>query len=186
MHNGEKNVKTRGKGDFDPGCVIEIYDTLTEHNYALRAFGALLRSSDLTDFNSENCIPGSLAEIKADDLRYGLSQIIEVYIAKQEQILNSYVDQYEESDFWRIKRASQLISLAGAYASNEMADVELREAHILLENVIARGGDLSLKAASMKESILQRITPKPSKPVKERRPVNSLKMDDGHEDNGVA
>lgn len=47
--------KKEKEGCFDPRCVADIYDKLTNHNYALRAFGALLSSSALYDF-ADQCL----------------------------------------------------------------------------------------------------------------------------------
>ncbi len=159
MHDDEKNAKMDRKGDFDPGCVTEIYNTLTGHNFALRAFGALLRSSDLTDFSEDGYRdPNAPGNRNAEELRYGLSQLIELYLAHQEQVLTGYVDQYHESDIWLIKRSADLISMIeqGAFISREIMANELREAISMLDIVIARGGDLVEKAAAMKASILTR------------------------------
>ena len=121
----------RKKGEFDPEVIKDIYDTLTTHNLALRAFGTLLRSSDLSEFVDQ----GLADTLKSNNfekanLRWGLQQIIELYLAHQERILLEYVDQYHKSDIWLTKRASAYISMfeQGAFKSWEVAINQLREA----------------------------------------------------------
>ena len=64
---------------FEPGMVRDLYDTLTNHNWALRAFGALLESADLgTHFDNHE---------KSAEYRWGLNQIVELYINYQERKL---------------------------------------------------------------------------------------------------
>ena len=42
------------EGSFDPRCVADIYDKLDSHSYALRALGALLKSSDFNDLSDDS------------------------------------------------------------------------------------------------------------------------------------
>ncbi len=151
-------AEDKREGDFDPGCVTEIYNTLTDHNFALRAFGALLRSSNLAEFADQD-LADRLAPVKntqADNLRWGLSQLIELYLGHQEQVLSGYVDQYHKSDVWLTKRAADLISMVdqGAFISREVAANNLREAVSNLDIVISRGGEMREKAEALKETCM--------------------------------
>ena len=75
-------IKKEKEGSFDPRCVADIYDKLSGHNYALRAFAALLRSSDLADFADQG-LSDTLksGDFETANLRWGLSQIIDLYLA---------------------------------------------------------------------------------------------------------
>lgn len=153
-------TEEKKEGAFDPGCVRDIYDTLTTHNSALRAFGALLKSSDLFDFADQ----GLGERLKSDDydrqnLRYGLNQLIELYLAHQERILSEYVDKYHESDIYLVNRAAGLVSMVeqGAFKSWEAAANNLREAISILDIVINRNGELQEKALQLKGVCLKYI-----------------------------
>ncbi len=113
--------KKEKAGSFDPWCVADIYDKLSGHNYALRAFAALLRSSDLADFADQNLSDTLKSDnFETSNLRWGLSQIIDLYLAHQESILSGYMDQYHKSDYELVRRSKYLIGMAdqGAYVSD--------------------------------------------------------------------
>ncbi len=156
MTTGEKK-----EGAFDPGCVTDIYDKLTEHNFALKAFGALLRSSDLSDFAdralSEELQPNK--DQRASNLRCGLSQLIELYLVHQEQVLQDYCNEYHQSDIWYVDRSAGRISMVeqGAFVSRDVAVTRLREAITDLDIVINRRGDLEENAHELKGICLKYI-----------------------------
>ncbi|MCR4293831.1 MAG: hypothetical protein NUV76_13270 [Candidatus Kuenenia sp.] len=84
------NEKKEKEGSFDPRCVADIYDKLSNHNYALRAFGALLKSSDFNELSDD--FAGELPTTHPDhlcNLRWGLSQIIDLYLAHQAPYLSA-------------------------------------------------------------------------------------------------
>ena len=148
------------EGEFAPGCVIDIYDEMLAHGAALRALGELLRSADLAGF-SEGAY-GEGHKDQAADLRWGLSQIIDMYLARQEGILSKYVDQYHKSDICLLKSAGGLISAVeeGAFKSEEVAANRLREVIADLDTVIGRQGDLAEKAITLKarcKEMIQRL-----------------------------
>ena len=76
----------------------EICNKLDTHIHALRAFGALLNSSNLSEFSDENLASlGCYQQDKEDGfevsnhssgLRWGLEQIVEMWIEKFERILD--------------------------------------------------------------------------------------------------
>jgi len=147
-------TEEKKEGEFDPGCVIDIYDKLTAHNFALQAFGALLRSSALDDFADQGLADRiePVKDVRASNLRWGLSQLIELYLSHQERILTEYVDQYNESDTCLLKGASHLISAVQqrAFVSREVAITKMREAISSLDIVINRNGELQDKALYLK------------------------------------
>lgn len=75
---GEETVKFN---DFSSVELVHFQDEMASHNWALRAFGALLESADLgRKFGNE--------WTDAEDFRHGLNMIVEMYIEKQEQKIN--------------------------------------------------------------------------------------------------
>lgn len=149
MTTGEKKEKEL---DFEPGDVSDIYDKLSNHSFALRAFGALLRSSDLNDFADAGYGEGCRDPHMGSNLRWGLEQIIELYLAHQESILSEHLDAYHTSDTALVRRARSLISMVeqGAFVSREVSATRLRETISDLDIVINRNGDLQETALQLK------------------------------------
>ncbi len=149
----------KGKeGSFDPRCVADIYDKLSGHNYALRAFAALLRSSDLADFADQNLSDTLKSnDFETSNLRWGLSQIIDLYLAHQESILSGYVDQYHNSNYELVRRSKYLIGMVdqGAFTTKDAAINALREALGNLTVVIDRDGEHKEKARELKEECMR-------------------------------
>lgn len=154
MTTEEKKEK---KPDFEPGDVSDIYDKLSKHSFALQAFGALLRSSDLNDF--ADAAYGESHKDKASNIRWGLSQIIELYLGHQERILSEHLDEYHKSDTALIKRGKITISMVeqGAFISRDVSANKLRAAISNLDIVINRRGDLEEKAHELKGVCLKYI-----------------------------
>ncbi len=147
--------KKEKEGSFDPRCVADIYDKLSGHNYALRAFAVLLRSSDLAGFADQNLSDTLKSnDFETSNLRWGLSQIIDLYLAHQERILMEYVDQYHKSDIALVKWAKSAIEMVeqGAFRTKEGAINKLRETIESLTIVINRDGELKEKATELKET----------------------------------
>lgn len=149
----EKKDEKKKEGSFDPGCVADIYDKLSSHNYALRAFAALLMSSNLRDFADQRLADTLKSDnFEASNLRWGLSQIIDLYLAHQERILEEYVDQYHESDICLMKWAKSAIDAVdhGAFTTKDAAMNKLRETVEDLTIVINRNGELKEEAEKLK------------------------------------
>lgn len=146
--------KMKKEGEFDPEVVNDIYDEMHSHNFALRAFGTLLRSSDLVDFAGEDT-----HDLEASDLRYGLSQIIELYLSHQERLLSAHVEQYKKSDAHLVRQGQRTISMIeqGAFVSREVAINHLRDSVNDLDIVIERNGELQDKAMQLKRICLDYI-----------------------------
>lgn len=147
--------------DFEPGDVLDIYDKLSEHSFALQAFGALLRSSNLADFADQALADRikPVKDIQASNLRWGLSQIIELYLGHQERILSEHLDEYHKSDTALIKWGKITISMVeqGAFISRDVSANKLRAAISNLDIVINRRGDLEEKAHELKGVCLKYI-----------------------------
>ena len=145
------------EGSFDPGCVGNIYDKLSSHNYALRAFAALIKSTDFNELSDDSA--GDLPVTHSDhpcNLRWGLAQIIDLCLDHQERILMEYVDQYHKSDINLVRQAKITIDMMdqGAFISKDVAMRELREAVATLDTVINRDGELKEKAVELKETCM--------------------------------
>lgn len=156
----EKKDEKNKEGSFDPKCVADIYDKLSSHNYALRAFGALLKSSDFNELSDDSA--GDLPVTHPNhpcNLRWGLSQIIDLYLAHQESILEGYVEQYHKSDYALMRRSKFLIELVdqGAFTTKEAAINALREAMGILSVIIDRGGELKEEAEKLKNYCMNYI-----------------------------
>lgn len=153
-------VKEKKEGEFDPEVVNDIYDEMHSHNFALRAFGTLLKSSDLSDF-ADRSLGDSLKSnnFEAADLRWGLSQIIELYLSHQERLLSAHVEQYKKSDAHLVRQGQRSISMIeqGAFVSREVAINHLRDAVNDLDIVIERNGELQDKAMQLKRICLDYI-----------------------------
>lgn len=150
--------KKEKDGSFDPGCITDIQDKLLSHNYVLRAFATLLTTSGLSDFATQYPTDvHSDSNHEAEALRFGLSQIIDLYLAHQESILAEYVDQYHKSDIALVRWAKFAIESVErrAFCTKEGAIKELREAVANLDTVINRDGELKGKADEMKETCMK-------------------------------
>ncbi len=136
-----ESIEQKGKGYFDPVAVVEIYDEMTEHNLSLETVAGLLKKINLNGNDS-----------KAEDLVYGLSQIIEMYIERQESILQRHVDRYRNSNIALTECAESTIQMVeqGAFTSKEVTAVNLREALHKLDIVIGRDGCFKEKAEKLK------------------------------------
>lgn len=149
------------EGEFDPGCVTDICDKLYAHNYVLRAFGALLRSSHLDDFTDQKLATQLSPKIdpEAQNLRWGLSQIVDLYLAHQEKILSEYCDLYYKSDIYLTQEAETAIKMfeQRAWSTQEAAEVSLHMTIRNLDIVINRGGELKEKATALKETCLNHL-----------------------------
>lgn len=160
--SNNKNEEKKKEGSFDPGCVADIYDELSGHNYALRAFGALLGSSALHDFADQDLGDTLKSDnFKAADLRWGLSQIIDLYLEHQERVIKAYVKQYLESDYERIRYVKTNIELVdqGAFGTKEAAIDALHKAIENLDIMINRGGELKGMAEELKDYCMTYLRP---------------------------
>lgn len=143
---------------------FELFDIITEKNHALRAFGALLRSANLSDFDSDSYFKGSKGRFDTENLQDGLSKLIDLYLADQEQAVESFADEYGERDEWMIRDINGLINLAkeGAFLNGHIPTDRFLGALNNLETIIARDQSLrpmaeALKASLMKYSPLQAV-----------------------------
>lgn len=64
--------------------IRSLHDKLTHHAFALRAFGALIKTSNLEEF-----CDGS--NVEAVNMRHGLSQLIDLYLLYQEDLVHKHM-----------------------------------------------------------------------------------------------
>ncbi len=65
--------------NFDPNDNLDLYESITHQNWALKSFGALLESADLEKYFCRH--------EKNGKYKNGLNQIVELYIHRQEKEL---------------------------------------------------------------------------------------------------
>ncbi len=143
------DVKKRKK--FGPDMVLDLYDNLTTHNWALRAFGALLESADMEDrFGNSN--PDGM------NYRYGLNHIVELYIEHQERKLEELKVQCFNSPERIVKSALDIYATiqGGGYRTHEIALEQCRKAITMLDLVITEDGeDQCPDAVQAREKLLK-------------------------------
>lgn len=166
MPSNQNGVKSCSKATISP---LDLRDIISEDNYALRAFGTLLSTAKLSDFDSDNYIPGSEGKIEAEGLQYGLAKLIELYLAKQEQVLDNFAEEYRESDEYILQRTSRLIKLTeeGMWTSGCIAAESFFNALDGLETIIGRNPTLKPMAEEMKSSLMKYAPPEAAKNSKQ-------------------
>ncbi|MFA7185461.1 MAG: hypothetical protein WC082_11230 [Victivallales bacterium] len=127
---------------FDAKLVYKLYDELTGRNWALRAFGALLESADLENKFGNSNPDGA-------EYRWGLNQIVELYIDHQERKLNELHDKVFNSPEEVIKAAESNCEMIrnGAFLSGEAALETCRKELVKVNRVIAEFGPEGYPAA---------------------------------------
>lgn len=154
----ENGAETSYHGPTTP---LELRDQISEEHYALRALGVLISTAKLSEFDSSQFLKetpsGRKAALEAQAMQYGLAQLIDLYLARQEQTLEAYARHYLESDQWRWQSASSLVQMVrqGGFGSGLVARQKLIEAIDLLNLVIAGGGPFRNVAESLQQEALQ-------------------------------
>lgn len=138
------------EGSFDPGRICDLSDELNNHSYVLKAFAALLRESSLFEFSVD---PGDFDREK-EDLRWGLQQIVDMYIEKQESIIEKYTTEYWNSDIRLVESAKGFLSMIkeGAFMPGTDITERLKEHMNNLDTVISRDGELRDDAEALKRT----------------------------------
>jgi hypothetical protein len=83
---------------FDFAGINRLYDTFSSDSWALRAFGALLETADLGRHFGDEHVDGA-------EYRWGLNQIVEMYLENQERKLNEIQMKHSNSPEVFIKDA---------------------------------------------------------------------------------
>ncbi len=149
--NAMKEMEKKKEGEYDPECIADLRDEILGYDFALRAVAALLKESSLGCFSDE--LYGEKMKHEAADLRWGLSQVIELCLDRQEKTLSDYADQYHNSDQYIVKRASDVINMIehGAFNSIHASVERMRENIASLDIVINRDGELKSKALHLRD-----------------------------------
>ena len=152
----------RAESSYDgPTTPLELRDQISEENDALRAFAVLLSTANLSEFDSSKFLKdttsGRRAALEAQALQYGLAKLIDLYLDRQERMVNAFAEHYLESDEWRLQTASKLVQMVrgGAWGSGQLAQQKLLEAVNLLSQVIACGGHLRPMAEDLQQEAFQ-------------------------------
>ncbi len=143
-----EDVKVEG---FEARLAYRLCDELTGGNWAIRAFGALLESADL-----ENKFGSSHSD--GAEYRWGLNQIIELYIDHQEKKLNEFLDKISNRPEEVIKVAESSCEMIrnGAFLSAEAALETCRKGLDRINRVIAEfGTDEYPAAGEIREKLLE-------------------------------
>lgn len=151
----------------DPCNPFELREELDESRTALLALSELLKSASLSYFDSEQYLRGSIGYQRANNAQRGLSRLIDLCIDSQARIIDSYVDQYQESDAYLLKSAEAIVYMAqrGAYENSD--NDHLTEALSNTSTVLQRNGDLHNKVrAKDLETIISDL-------MKKRQPAHS-------------
>lgn len=134
---------------FEPSEVVRFCDELTVDNYALRAFGVLLGDSNLEEFTGD--------PEEARDLRYGLRQIVELYVKRQERKLNE-LSMKSLNSFERVisqvKGTYEAVN-HGAFCGSDVALEEVRTALNKINLVIAKCGDEYPQAIAIRDKLMK-------------------------------
>ncbi|MDH3973334.1 MAG: hypothetical protein OEV42_03550 [Deltaproteobacteria bacterium] len=142
------------KGEFDIWLVGNMYDALDQQSSVLEALGMLIATSCLTGFSSEN---GS--DNRSDSLRWGIQQIIELYLEKKKRILTEYSEKFNDFDlviFQRGKNQLQSV-LQGSCITRASEEKPLKSAMESFDIVIGRGGPLKGEAEELKRQCEARL-----------------------------
>jgi len=103
---------------------FDIYDELDTHSSALVALGELLYTSSLHTFSDEDL--GESVHVtrdeRADNCRFGLKKIIELYLREQERIVLKHCEQLKASFYYKLKDFEYHINL---FKSNQNGPISL-------------------------------------------------------------
>jgi len=145
---------------FSTQNVSEYCEILTSHNWALRAFGALLESADLeTHFGSSNN--------DASEYQWGLNQIVKLYLEYQEKKLDELREKAVNSPDTVISNAFIAYEHVntGCYRNHGMALEDVRNTIKKLNWVISefgieeypQAGKARDKLLSLQEAIIRKM-----------------------------
>lgn len=138
---------TQKEGEFDIQLVGNMYDELDHQSSVLEALGMLIATSSLTGFSSEN---GN--DNLSDSLRWGIQQIIELYLEKKKRILHEYSERFNNFDLVILESGKRVFEtfLQGADRTREGKVESLKRAIESFDIVIERGGALKAEAEEVK------------------------------------
>lgn len=136
------------EGEFDETLVGALCDELRSHSHALKALGELICSSSFFSGFADD----SSGEGESANLRWGLQQMIDLYLDRQEKILDEYKEKYECFDLVLLKKGENTLKIVeeGAFVGKEAAHDALRRAVSFLDVVMERENEYKEKAGVIK------------------------------------
>lgn len=135
------------EGVFNQWFMGDLCDELHQHSHVLEALSELIASSSMTGFSNEN-----RAEEYSANRRWGIQQIIELYLDQQKRILDEYMERFHNFDLVILEKGkNQLESvLKGVYIKKADEVEPLKKAIEYLDIIIERGGDFTAEAVAVK------------------------------------
>ena len=122
---------------FDFSWFFEFCNEFSSDNLALKAFGTLLESSNLSDFTNDEPDP------EAEDLRFGLKDIVELCINRHKLKAEKLSDRIYNTPEYVIKRSKNAYKMTreGCWATHVVALKETRMVINDINEVILRFGE---------------------------------------------
>lgn len=168
--HGSEQVEEKHPVDIPDASLL--YEQLHEHSHALEAFGALLETSSLHLFSDEDMGTRIHPEVDTNktNLRWGLSQIIDLYVEKQEMIADEYLNQFLNSDYVLLTHAEKGIELCrqGMWNTVEATIKSLKDDIYALDMVIDRSEEFRDRAKWAKksaENMINQLKEREKKPI---------------------
>ncbi len=139
-----QDVPESQKGSHE--AIQELHEKLSHHSFALRAFGALLETSNLNEF-SDNSSP------QAEDLRYGLAQIIDLYLARQQHLIAGTLPKNSNDDRGQLLWAQVTMDHVreGYYNTKEAALQDMHKVSVTLNELIRKSSEYGDRAQELKD-----------------------------------
>ena len=142
---------------FDKGVdLFDLCNDLDAHSHSLRALGTLFTGANLCDFadiDLNTLTPGDELDGEAANLRWGLFQLVDMYLEKQKGIINKACG-YKDNVIDCLNRAEHFINLRGqCYDGIKTEDISKRLERALkdLGPIIEGGGDFADNAKKLKQ-----------------------------------
>jgi hypothetical protein len=155
------NETTKEREPLELPSMSDLAQELFNHSYALKAFGALIGNSGLSYF-ADIELDQYLAptkNINAANMRWGLSQLLDLYLEKQERIVSAYTDRYNQCDYIILTDAEKGIDLCkqGMWNTYEAATEALESGILNLDGVIERSDEFRDRAKIARNEALELI-----------------------------
>lgn len=149
LNTDQEPDAAEGNTPMELPSMNDLWDDLKALSHVLEAFGTLLRTSSLFSFadEDEGC------------LRWGFSQIIDLYLEKQERITSEYADKYNKSNYILLTHAEKgLKNCKDGMFNTVDATVNFLKKDIKdLDVIIAHSVEFSERAQKAKKMIMDFI-----------------------------
>lgn len=137
----------------------DFCQTLLKKNCAFRAFGELIGTAQLSNFDPTEH-EGQRKE-QVDQLQYGLQMLFNLLITDQEQAIARFQQQYRESDEHILRSASRILQMTeeGAWPEGHIPEETFKKTIADLQTTIAKGGPNKPFAEEMVTALKQSAPP---------------------------